>query len=61
MAANNYQGASGLPDYVKLFCPGYSCQRKALINSDVEIISERSLKSMTNVNTPEEYDLVRKI
>lgn len=33
---------------------GYSCPRKALINSDVEVIQERDIKALTNVNTPEE-------
>jgi len=46
------------PLLLNFLATGYSCPRKALINSDVEIITERDLKSLTNVNTPEEYQLI---
>ncbi len=35
---------------------GYSCPRKVLINSDVEILVDRNPQALTNVNTPEELD-----
>lgn len=35
---------------------GYSCPRKVLINSDVEVLKDRNVQALTNVNTPEELD-----
>ena len=35
---------------------GYSCPRKVLINSDIELIKEDDTAFMKNANTPEEYD-----
>ena len=35
---------------------GISCPRKALINSDVELITSRDPLMLTNVNTPEELE-----
>ena len=46
------------PVLLNFLAKGYSCPRKALINSAVEIIYDRDVKSMTNVNTPEEYELM---
>ena len=46
------------PLLLNFLAKGFSCPRKALINSDVEIITERDIKSLTNVNTPEEYQLI---
>jgi len=45
------------PVLLDFLAKGYSCPRKALINSEVEIIIDRDVKSLTNVNTPEEYKL----
>ncbi len=36
---------------------GYSCPRKALINSDVNMIIAPDVTKLMNVNYPEEYDL----
>ena len=44
------------PILLKFLSKGYSCPRKALINSDVEIISDRDVKALTNVNTPDELE-----
>lgn len=44
------------PILLEFLAKGYSCPRKALINSDVEVIFERDVKALTNVNTPEELE-----
>ena len=36
---------------------GYSCPRKVLINSDIELIEAPDIHSLTNVNNPEEMKL----
>jgi molybdopterin-guanine dinucleotide biosynthesis protein A len=48
------------PVLLSYLAKGYSCPRKALINSEVEIILDRDVKSLTNVNTPEEYKIIKK-
>lgn len=40
---------------------GYSCPRKVLINSDCEILNTERPEVLTNVNTPEEMDRIRKV
>lgn len=42
------------PVLLDFLARGYSCPRKALINSNVEIITERDESILTNVNNPEE-------
>ncbi|MCF6353266.1 MAG: NTP transferase domain-containing protein [Cyclobacteriaceae bacterium] len=49
------------PRMLDFLSKGYSCPRKVLINSDVEIIAERNVQALTNVNTPEEFDEALKI
>jgi molybdopterin-guanine dinucleotide biosynthesis protein A len=44
------------PILLEFLSKGYSCPRKALINSDVKVINERDVKALTNVNTPEELE-----
>lgn len=44
------------PILLNFLANGYSCPRKALINSDVKIITERDVKALTNVNHPEDYE-----
>ncbi|MBF9222902.1 NTP transferase domain-containing protein [Hymenobacter sp. BT662] len=39
---------------LRLLSLGYSCPRKALINSDIELLSPPEPKELRNVNTPEE-------
>jgi molybdopterin-guanine dinucleotide biosynthesis protein A len=48
------------PILLDFLSKGYSCPRKALINSEVEIITDREVKALTNVNTPEEHELISK-
>lgn len=35
---------------------GYSCPRKVLINSDIEVVKLKNEMALKNANTPEEYD-----
>ncbi|MEN8247641.1 MAG: NTP transferase domain-containing protein [Bacteroidota bacterium] len=47
------------PVLLEFLSKGYSCPRKALINSDVEIIADRDKNILMNVNTPQEYETIR--
>ncbi|NME71579.1 NTP transferase domain-containing protein [Flammeovirga aprica JL-4] len=38
---------------------GYSCPRKALINSDIELLIADHEEEMTNANTPEEFQKIK--
>lgn len=40
---------------------GYSCPRKALINSDVKLLDAPDKGKLLNVNYPEEYDAILKV
>ena len=44
------------PTLLKFLSKGYSCPRKVLLNSPVEIIVNRDKKALTNINTPEEHE-----
>lgn len=44
------------PRMLDFLSKGYSCPRKVLINSEVELLTDRNVKALTNVNTPEEFD-----
>ena len=44
------------PRMLNFLSQGYSCPRKVLINSDVEVLTDRSEQALTNVNTPEELN-----
>lgn len=44
------------PVMLDFLSKGYSCPRKVLINSDVEVLTDRNVQVLTNVNTPEELD-----
>ncbi|RYU78288.1 NTP transferase domain-containing protein [Hymenobacter persicinus] len=39
---------------------GYSCPRKALINSDIELLAAPDPRELRNVNTPDEAEQVRR-
>ena len=39
---------------------GYSCPRKVLINSDIKLLHAIDSKALTNVNTPEEMEQMKK-
>ncbi|MEQ6124947.1 molybdenum cofactor guanylyltransferase [Pseudotenacibaculum sp. MALMAid0570] len=47
------------PILLQYLAQGYSCPRKMLINSDVEIVEVED-DLIRNVNTPEEYEAVKK-
>lgn len=47
------------PIMLSYLAQGYSCPRKVLINSDVEIV-EVDDAIIRNINTPEEYELAKK-
>ena len=49
------------PVLLNFLSKGYSCPRKALINSDVEILQERDEKILTNVNDQAELAKVKSI
>ena len=40
---------------------GYSCPRKVLINSEIELLTAKSPEALKNVNTPEERQEVRRV
>ena len=44
------------PVLMQFLTQGYSCPRKVLINSDVEIVQPNDPNILKNVNTPEEFD-----
>ena len=44
------------PTTLQFLAQGYSCPRKVLINSDVEVIAAKNLDWLTNVNSPEEKE-----
>ena len=48
------------PIMLDFLSKGYSCPRKVLINSDVEVLKERNPRALTNVNTPEDLALALK-
>jgi molybdopterin-guanine dinucleotide biosynthesis protein A len=47
------------PILLQYLAQGYSCPRKVLINSDVEIVQIED-KFIRNINTPEEFEAARK-
>ena len=49
------------PILLSFLAQGYSCPRKALINSDVTIINPPDQAALTNVNTPEELDKIKRL
>jgi molybdopterin-guanine dinucleotide biosynthesis protein A len=49
------------PVLLSFLAQGCSCPRKVLINSDVNLLSAPDPQELTNVNTPEEFEQVKKI
>lgn len=43
---------------LQFLAQGYSCPRKVLINTDVELLDARKPQALMNVNRPEEYEQV---
>ena len=46
------------PILMQFLTQGYSCPRKVLINSDVELLDVRNKEALTNVNSPEERQTI---
>lgn len=46
------------PELLHFLSLGYSCPRKALINTNVELIEASDTKKLMNVNSPDEYEMV---
>lgn len=49
------------PVLLSFLAQGYSCPRKVLINSNVTIINPPDQEALTNVNTPEELDKIKRL
>jgi len=45
---------------LRFLSQGYSCPRKALINSDIELLAAPDPRELRNINTPEEADAARR-
>lgn len=46
---------------LEFLAQGYSCPRKVLINSEVELIDASSVATLMNVNNPDEYEKVMRV
>lgn len=44
------------PKFLQMLAYGYDCPRKALINSDIQLLEPIDTKSLSNINTTEEYE-----
>ncbi|HEX3384733.1 MAG TPA: hypothetical protein VHS53_06085, partial [Mucilaginibacter sp.] len=49
------------PVLLSFLSQGYSCPRKALINSDVCLLQAPDPVALTNVNTPEELEKIKRV
>lgn len=49
------------PQLLAFLGQGYSCPRKVLINSDTSLIPSANPDALTNVNTPDELDRVKRL
>ncbi len=49
------------PILLQFLAQGYSCPRKVLINSDVQLIDASNPKALMNVNSPEDYEEVMEL
>ena len=49
------------PVLLAYLAQGYSCPRKVLINSDTHLLKAPDATALTNVNTPEELDQVKRM
>jgi len=49
------------PALLSFLAQGYSCPRKVLINSEINLLRAPDPEALTNVNTPEEADRVKHI
>ncbi len=48
------------PALLSFLSQGYSCPRKVLINSDVHLLQAPNIDALTNVNTPEDLEKVKR-
>lgn len=49
------------PVLLSFLAQGYSCPRKVLINSDITLLNAPDPKALTNVNTPDELEKVKRV
>lgn len=49
------------PVLLQFLAQGYSCPRKALINTEIELIQAVNPRALTNVNSPEDLAEVKKV
>lgn len=49
------------PVLLSFLAQGYSCPRKVLINSDVTLLHAQNPDVLTNVNTPDELERIKKV
>lgn len=49
------------PLLLSFLAQGYSCPRKVLINSDVTLVNALNAEALTNVNTPDELERIKRI
>lgn len=49
------------PALLQFLAQGYSCPRKVLINSEINLLEVPDTEALANVNTPEEMDRVKRI
>lgn len=49
------------PVLLSFLALGYSCPRKVLINSDITLLDAPDPEALTNVNTPEELEKVKRV
>ncbi len=48
------------PVLLSFLSQGYSCPRKVLINSDIKLLQVQNTEALTNVNTPEDLEKVKR-
>ncbi len=48
------------PQLLSFLSIGYSCPRKVLINSDVKLLQAKNPEALSNVNTPEDLEKVKR-
>lgn len=48
------------PILLSFLAQGYSCPRKVLINTDITLLNAPNPEALTNVNTPEEMEIVKR-
>jgi molybdopterin-guanine dinucleotide biosynthesis protein A len=49
------------PILLSFLAQGYSCPRKVLINTDITLLNAPDTAALTNVNTPEEMESVKRV